>query len=211
MKNYYFIFFLVLFVSCQSEKKHKEHPKQTIDLKKLVNEKAEIEDCDGKGIINNSDSYTCFKYKDSTVYNYQKYIVIRQQHNEYNGDVVTITNKKTNSYFKVGVEESCFFKGIYKNYILIDEGTSQIRILKIYDINKSALIFTTSYVGDLTLRKGTLLFNTKVEIVDESKIPECSKELQEMEYGIGYVEDLIYSFEKNALTRTGHYECCYFE
>jgi hypothetical protein len=213
MRSISLIIVIVALVSCQQETQtEKEVAVTQLNPETPVKEILEPTDCAvTNNIINNSDAYSCLDYKDSIVYQYEEYVVITKKHKEYNGDVVSVRNKITNSYLEVGTKYSCFFSGLHKKYLIIDEGTGQMRTLKIYDLIKEEMIFTTDYVGDLTISEGTLLFNAQVEIEDKSKIPECTKELQAMEYGIGYVEDLIYSFEKNELTRTEHYDCCYFE
>lgn len=216
MKYYYIIISLIILFSCQSEKYQEiKDVKETqiipLEPDTLVNEELTSIECATGHIINSNDSFSCKKYTDSIVYYYEDYVVNTQRHIEYNGDVVSITDKTTNGFIEIGKEESCFFVGIYQHYAIIDEGTGQMRTLSIYDISQQEMIFTTSYVNEITLKKSELFFDDKVEIEDQTKIPECSKELQEIEYGIGYVEHFIYSFEQNELTRTGKYECCYFE
>ncbi len=209
---------IVLF-SCQTEPLKIEQDKKdslikTVEAETIIKEKPVDEStrCGAESIIENSDKYyDCEDYEDSIVFYYDNYVVNTQQHQEYNGYVVSVTDKVTNSYLEIGTEESCFFMGMFKQYIIIDEGTGQMRTVKIYDSNRQEMIFSSSYVGELIIKENELFFNDQIEITDTALIPECSKELQGMEYGIGYIENLIYSFTQQELSRTGNYECCYFE
>ncbi len=102
--------------------------------------------------------------------------------------------------------------GLVGNYALIDEGTSQIRTLFIYDaIINDKLIFKDAYVGGLKMEDGFLLFDQQIDAEFVDPKPACPEEYKEMEDNIGYIGVYKYDFKAKGTSFTGEFRCQYFE
>ncbi len=161
-------------------------------------------------LIIGSDPCQYINYRnDSVIYIYKDYKIRSKPMQSSNGNLIKVYDKKSQLLFRV---IDGFFMGIKDKCMIIDEGTGSLRDLKIYDIKKSEIVFENSYVNELKLINGNLHYSTKVELDEESKKPECPKELLELgEESIGYIEKHIYDFKKRSLNKTGQYSCQYFE
>lgn len=206
-KLFILIFVIIAIVSCQTNNEDVVKETAIINEEPVTSEVAQ--ECNVQ-LTENSDEFTCVRYTDSTIYSYQQYSVKTHSHPEYNGDIVTITNLNDGNSFRIGEKESCFFMGIYQHFAIIDEGTGQIRLLRVYDLTVREELFSNSYVEGLSIEDDHLYFHNQATINDEALLPNCPEELQNLD-GVGYIEELIYSFKDNELTYTGNFNCYYFE
>jgi hypothetical protein len=208
---------LISLFSCQSS----NEPKKENLNEKVISEVVTIDEttkqnnispCDNtENIITNSNNFTCLNYIDSLKYDYEEFIIKTQQHVEYNGDVVIVFDKKNKTNWKIGEKESCFFKGIFKNHLIIDEGTGVARVLKLYDLKTNKLVLDISYIDDIEIINESLHFKSPIEIENIEKRPNCPDEFENTDFSIAYSEKLIYVFMNNELIRTSEYECYYNE
>jgi hypothetical protein len=61
--------------------------------------------------------------------------------------------------FEIKNEDAHFFAGVYKNFLIVDNGTSvNGRMLKIYNLASKSLAFSTSYEGDLKIENDQLTY-----------------------------------------------------
>ncbi|MBM77693.1 MAG: hypothetical protein CL846_04365 [Crocinitomicaceae bacterium] len=158
-----------------------------------------------------TDLYELTINEENKIYDYQSYQITTTTHKETNGHVITIVNVKDQSTFTIGEDWGRYFKGLIDNYMIIDQGTGQMRDLTIYDLSNQKIIFENGYVDELKVVNNQIHFFNQVEIKKEANKPKCPQRLIDIGYGIGYVEKLIYDMDKNKLYRTKKFECKYFE
>ena len=100
----------------------------------------------------------------SREYFYCKYKIYTSDNAGAPGQYIAIRDPQTDETLKSfkGYEDS-YFEGIYKdNYLLLDSGTSNVRVYQIYDISKRRYIFESRYMGDAKIE------NDRIRL---SKIP----------------------------------------
>ena len=158
-----------------------------------------------------TDVYELTGHTESPVYTYPSFQITTVPHKETNGYVITIKNIENESAFTIGEEWGLYFQGLIGHYMIIDEGTGNMRDLSVYDLQEQKMVFRNGYVGSLEVIEGKIHFLDQVQIKKESEKPECPQELIDIGYGIGYVEKLIYDIDKGKMKRTGEYQCWYFE
>lgn len=218
MKPLFYLLITLFLYACQSHSGETENVNQPTDdlpteetLPEMSGGKEGIP-CNTDVMVKNSDPFTCLNYDDSLLFYYDAYTVSCINHAEMNGYVITITDLDGNVLTTTGeADGSSFFVGIYEHYAIIDQGTGQIRGLAVIDLDQNLTVLQESYIDNLTIRDGILEFEKQVELSDPELIPECPKELQGMEYGIGYVELFRFNFVEKSITGSGNYRCQYFE
>ena len=178
------------------------------ELKKKIDERALI--LNGNTLMN-TDLYELTNNEGSKVYNYNAYKITTTVHKETNGSIIAIYNKENDSSFTIGEEWGLYFQGLIGNYVIIDEGTGNMRDLSVYDIQQQKMVFRNGYVGSLEIIEREIHFFDQVQINKETEKPECPQELIDIGYGIGYVEKLSYEITQKKLNRSGKYLCWYFE
>ncbi len=224
MRTLTLLFTALVLVACQSVETPKEATADTTQPEQLAEEEVKPEDENDIAIeadftecgndimiIENTDPHICKDYGDSMIYAYDKFTVKTVHHPEYNGNIIYITNHKYGNVFTIGEKESVFFMGFYQQYAIIDEGTSQVRTLYIYDIEKQALVYTDSYLSELILKDSMLYFYQQVYAENMDELPECPEELKELGDDVGYAGEIKYDFKQKGSAPTGVYKCQYFE
>ena len=162
-------------------------------------------------LIKGADDCTVIKSSDSAAFRYKDFDVQVSPHEESNGYRIKVYSRKTGKTLTYGKEYGGFFQGIFNDCIIIDYGTGQIREVRIFNLQTGKQLFRHIYVGELKLSGKRLCFKDKVTIREKNRRPSCPKELEGLEYGIGYTEKMYFDMQKKTLVRTGNYECTYFE
>ena len=151
------------------------------------------------------DPYTC---DDNYIFGYIEICSIR--HSDQNGNVLTILNSGNNSSFKIGEKESCFFKGLIDDKILVDTGTSNVRGLAIYDLS-GKLLFETTYMNDISINGNQLVYWTPFDIDYVPEKPDCADSWEHGEDTLGFIAE--YKLELNTMisNSTGEIDCQFME
>jgi hypothetical protein len=89
---------------------------------------------------------------------YKKYLVQIKDDYTHDRKLTIIIDKSSNDTLFVFASIHEFFKGIFENHMILDEGTGQIRDLRIYDLDKRELILYTDYIDDLKINGDKIIY-----------------------------------------------------
>ena len=163
-------------------------------------------------ILEGTDTYEYSPNGEESIFKYNSFKLTLNLSEEWNGYIIKVFNKNNKI---IHTEKDLFFLGMLNSrYLIFDEGTSQSRYLKIYDLLSNTYILQESYYLNLQLINNKLQYHILVDIIDESKKPTCPKEIKEygeMYGGLGYLEKYIFDFKTRRTIKTGKYECFAFE
>lgn len=122
------------------------------------------------------------------------------------GDSIGVLNTVTKQSFRIE-EDAAYFKTVIDSFMVLDVGTAVYRNLEIYNLNSKQVVFTSGYQGELEIKEKTVGFKTRVENEDKNLMPKCPST---GEYN-GYLESQSFNLADLKLSKSGKYECAYFE
>jgi hypothetical protein len=148
---------------------------------------------------------TIYINKDSTIFHYKDYNISTISNNGDVGEIISVfdNNGRTicldiEKFINLG---PTYFKGIIKDILIIDCGTSPTRDLFIIDLKKMNILLKTEYQGTLLKVDNKLKFDCILNEKDNIKLPPCDQE------GFWHIEEQFYNFQNKSLTRTGKIYC----
>jgi hypothetical protein len=109
-------------------------------------------------------------------------------------------------------KEADFFSGVYKNFLLIDNGTAPNgRMLKIWSIAEKKLVFNMAYEGNLSIKDDKLNFIVPLDL-KKNKLPKpvnCPDEASWKKDGlaVGYGIPSAFDFASKTVSVTGDATC----
>lgn len=192
MKNFTFVCLIILVLfSCREEAKKTPDTKADIPATAVTDTAVGIEGSEKAKFDGTTFTYLAAKVK-----------VIQNDA----GEIIEINGTKAPT------QEADFFSGVYKNFLLIDNGTGPNgRTLKVWSIDEKKIIFETPYEGDLSIKEDKLNFILpvdlkKTKLLKPVNCPDAAnwkKEGLEVGYGI----PSAYDFAKRAATAAGDAIC----
>jgi hypothetical protein len=145
---------------------------------------------------------------DTIRHSFDNYEIVVVPHKGEVGEAIIVRDKKRNRSFTVD-DGDTYYVDVVDSFLIIDAGTSASRGLNVYNLNSKKNVFEGSYYGKLDLKEKRLFFKTAVDIKEESLKPKCPAE-KNTEYN-GFLEEQVLDLTNLQLTKTGKYECAYFE
>lgn len=144
------------------------------------------------------------------IYTYANYTVKVSEKPDYGGDKISITNS-AKEVWEVPFVEMSFFSGISGDYLLIDQGSSEVlRDFHIYDLKtrKETGVVTVDS-DEMSIEGGKLTYYTLVEPKTIKKLPACPEgaEWKKNGLGIGYLQKRIVELSTGKVTNTEEYKC----
>ncbi len=142
-------------------------------------------------------------------FTYGNYTVKTSQAADGGGDKITVTNANKETWDIPFVEMS-FFHGISGDYLLIDEGSSDImRKVHIYDLKTKKEIAVVQSDDDESIEGGKLTFYTLIQAKKIKKLPACPEAAEWKKNGldIGYVQKRVVELLTGKITTTEEFKC----
>lgn len=127
-----------------------------------------------------------------------------------------VYNKKLNKRYHFNTENientiELYYKGVKENYLILDDGTGNIRTLIIIDMSTGKIVKDIVYAGEIELND-ELYYWREIESLPESVTPPpCDKMEGVPDEQYGYVEKCAFNFETLTIKQLNEYECRYFE
>lgn len=162
------------------------------------------------GLIKGTDSPMYDPYSCEANYIFGNIEICSDNHSENNGNVLTVVNYSTDSKFKIGEQEGCFFKGMINDKIIVDTGTSNVRGLVIYDLS-GKLLFETTYMNDLNIDGDFLIYWTPFDIDYVQTKPDCADSWEHGETTLGFIAEYKLDLKNMMTNSTGEIDCQYME
>lgn len=163
-----------------------------------------------KFLVVGSDSPKSNSCKDSCVIDYDNYTVITKAHKDSPGEEIIVINDSSKSRINIDVKNyynAQYFIGLVGDKVLIDVGTSIMRLNYIYDLKKQCKLDSMLfYPNPVKIINNKLYYTTVMtqEKVKQLNLPSC--DYTNLEFN-GYVEDMYYDLKTRKITSLEKYEC----
>ena len=158
------------------------------------------------GLLKNTDNFNFTQKHDTIIIVYKNYTVTKRL--DCTSEEIYIYR---NDWMRVYDNSCCYFIGIKNDrYAIFDEGTSNTRVLMIYDLIEEKEVLDLTYYLDLKIENNSIYFETEVKIKDESLKPKCPPEIEDIPYKI-YLEKQYFDFKDLNVVHTGEFTCSFME
>ncbi|HEY3370672.1 MAG TPA: hypothetical protein VGK10_07485 [Prolixibacteraceae bacterium] len=151
-------------------------------------------------------------YSDSFCYHYRDYRITVYHPSTTDGFIRIVDSK--NQTRTLVTDDTTYFYGIMNHKMVIDNGTSSIRMLSVYDLETMDLIFSSSYKDQIIAKGQTIEYDFPISYSDEPFIrPDCpeKKQIEDSDGVVGYIEPRDYKVDTNEVIKAGPIRCVFFE
>ena len=125
-------------------------------------------------LINGTDS-CLIKTNEKTISIYsQKYITIITKQYTFEKEIVIYDTKTIDTLF-YSKNHSDYFKGIYNELLLLDNGTGSNRSLKVIDLTSNKILITLKTRGKVEIINKSIVFNYPFIEEEPYSKPDCPK------------------------------------
>lgn len=151
-------------------------------------------------------------------FNNEKYTVIGSEREDGLGYNFHVYNKKSSKQYDFKLENikntiQLFYAAVVNDYLVLDDGTSNIRNLIIIDMYNGKIVQQDIvYVGAYELKDHKIFYWRQIDVLPKSvSPPTCYIADGTAEEQYGYVEKCALNVETLAVEQLNEYECVYFQ